>query len=48
MTTPTTTPNFVQKRDVVQQRDLLIQRVITATLLALAASLACVGLFLYV
>lgn len=34
--------------DVVHKRDLLIQRVVTATLIALAASLACVGLMLYV
>lgn len=33
---------------VVDKRDLLIQRVVTATLIALAASLACVGLILYV
>lgn len=33
---------------VLSRRDQLIQRVVTATLLALAASLVCVGVLLYV
>lgn len=34
--------------DSITRRDQLIQRVVTTTLIALAASLVCVGLLLYV